>query len=379
MLYNSSIRHRSSKLVIFPQVLAIAISAGLHYLLANNLDLFARFDPPKIRPFSGGVKVVELTPAEQTRVPAAVKSAPLPISPTPIDPATATRQPFNPFGQNSPLPPTTTTKPARILPTTPDKSIPPQSDRSNVRVKPPLSPEIKVSPSPPLSPPTTPPPKPGDSPSLDDGGTPSSSSNPTSPGTPGSKPQGSPNQETTAPSLEDPKGTRVPPSPPTAPSSPKKIPPAQPPIKKSPNELRQVQLKFDKQVQSLRSKYPGVVEKQPAALPIRDYPRIIVKNCSNQRNGYVSVGVLLDDEGTPLDLPLLSTSTELEPKNVGVGENPQASNRMSGLFIQSSLKEADEMAKKQYEARSAAQKVAEQGKKVLYTFIFEYDAKSCPS
>jgi hypothetical protein len=377
MLYNSSARHRLSKSAIFPQVLAVAISAGCHYLLVNNLGLFARFDPPKIRPLSGGVKVVELTPAEQTRVPAAAKSAPLPISPTPIDPATATRQPFNPFGQNSPLPPTRPARATRILPTTPDKSIPPRSDRSNSPVKPPINPQIKVIPPAKQSLPTTSPSKPDSSPSLDDSGAPPANDRAGAGKSPSPSTGSTPNSGKTSPSLDDPNSDRRTPPTSTASSSPPKTPAAQPPIKKSPNELRQVQLNFDKQVQSLRSKYPGVVEKQPETLPVRAYPRI--NNCSNQRNGYVSVGVLLDDQGTPLDLPLLSTSTELEPKNVGVGENPQELNRVSALFIQSSLQEADEMAKKRYEARSAAQKVAEQGKKVFYTFIFEYDAKSCPS
>jgi hypothetical protein len=58
--------------------------------------LFGRLEPIKVKPAGGTVRVVDLTPAEQTRVPEAAKSKPLPIAQTPVNPETATRTPANP-------------------------------------------------------------------------------------------------------------------------------------------------------------------------------------------------------------------------------------------------------------------------------------------
>jgi hypothetical protein len=73
------------------QVLMLWASLALHLLLGSNLGLFGRLDPMKVKPVGGTVRVVDLTPAEQTRVPEAAKARPLPISPTPVNPEIATR------------------------------------------------------------------------------------------------------------------------------------------------------------------------------------------------------------------------------------------------------------------------------------------------
>lgn len=73
------------------QVLMLWASLALHFLIGSNLGLFGRLDPMKIKPAGGTVRVVDLTPSEQTRVPEAAKSRPLPIAPVPVNPEIATR------------------------------------------------------------------------------------------------------------------------------------------------------------------------------------------------------------------------------------------------------------------------------------------------
>ncbi len=77
------------------QVLMLWASVALHVVIGSNLGLFGRLDPIKVKPAGGTVRVVDLTPAEQTRVPEAAKSKPLPIAQTPVNPETATRVPAN--------------------------------------------------------------------------------------------------------------------------------------------------------------------------------------------------------------------------------------------------------------------------------------------
>jgi hypothetical protein len=201
MLHNSSARHQSLTSTILSQVLAIAISTGINYLLAINLGLFTRFTPPKIRPIIGGVKVVDLTPAEQTRVPAAARSTPLPITPLPVNPTLASPQPFNPFGQNNPVPQPRSSG-GFVFPTvSPNRSQPP--DLSPI-VIPRISPQVSVSPrptavSPRLSPLVSP--RPQDSASPQPNSSPGSSNSPPATNLDGAA-------EDTGSSLDDPNNER---------------------------------------------------------------------------------------------------------------------------------------------------------------------------
>jgi hypothetical protein len=77
------------------QVLMLWASVGLHLAIGSNLGLFGRLDPIKVKPAGGTVRVVDLTPAEQTRVPEAAKAKPLPIAPISVNPEIATRTPVN--------------------------------------------------------------------------------------------------------------------------------------------------------------------------------------------------------------------------------------------------------------------------------------------
>lgn len=79
----------------------------MHYVLASNLGIFS-LPPLKPRPFGGTVKVVDLTPAERTRVPEVVRAAPVPIIPSP-SPVTRnfpdfSRLPAAPLTNPTPLP-----------------------------------------------------------------------------------------------------------------------------------------------------------------------------------------------------------------------------------------------------------------------------------
>jgi hypothetical protein len=77
------------------QVLMLWASLALHVVIGSNLGLFGSLDPIKVKPAGGTVRVVDLTPAEQTRVPEAAKSRPLPIALTPVNPEPATRAPIS--------------------------------------------------------------------------------------------------------------------------------------------------------------------------------------------------------------------------------------------------------------------------------------------
>jgi hypothetical protein len=77
------------------QVLMLWASLALHLLIGSNLGLFGRLEPIKVKPAGGTVRVVDLTPAEQTRVPEAAKARPLPIAQIPVNPQPATRAPLS--------------------------------------------------------------------------------------------------------------------------------------------------------------------------------------------------------------------------------------------------------------------------------------------
>jgi hypothetical protein len=84
------------------QILMLWASFALHLMIGSSLGLFGRLEPIKVKPVGGTVKVVELTPAEQTRVPEAAKSRPLPIAPTPVNPEIATRTSSSPLPSRNP-------------------------------------------------------------------------------------------------------------------------------------------------------------------------------------------------------------------------------------------------------------------------------------
>jgi hypothetical protein len=107
MLTNSDFPRNFSALAIKP--LTILLSIGVHYVLASNLGIFS-LPPLKPRPFGGTVKVVDLTPAERTRVPEVVRATPVQIVPSPSPSAVirnfpdVSRLPAAPLTNPTPLP-----------------------------------------------------------------------------------------------------------------------------------------------------------------------------------------------------------------------------------------------------------------------------------
>jgi hypothetical protein len=126
-------------------VLALWASLMLHLVTGSNLDKVGLTNPVKVKPAGGTVRVVDLTPAEQTRVPEAAKSRPLPIAPTPVNPEVATRTPRNISSPRNPgafnfappsnrpqLPPPSSQVPSNqpVVPTNPNSKKPELSDNS---------------------------------------------------------------------------------------------------------------------------------------------------------------------------------------------------------------------------------------------------------
>jgi hypothetical protein len=113
------------------KALTIVLSIGAHYLIASNLGIFGSFTPLKLKSSGGTVKVVSLTPAEQTRVPEAVRSNPLPIAQNPVNPAPATRN-FAGFSTTPTIPaaPPTTNRTANPTSPTSQPSSPSNNPNS---------------------------------------------------------------------------------------------------------------------------------------------------------------------------------------------------------------------------------------------------------
>jgi hypothetical protein len=330
------------------QLLMILASIGLHYFIANNLGLFGRLDPIKLKPAGGTVKVVDLTPAEQTRVPQAVKSNPLPIDPTPVNPEPATRAPINTPAprtpgafvppNRSPLPPPSSQIPRNPNSQTPPNRSPrqPQTPPKNPTAK---GPEIPIVPRPAR-------------PSQQDGTI--SRGNSTQGSTSGDRqPRRRPKDDSQSPDSSerqrDPKDPELPP--------PRKIPTETPPPPKS-DDLVAMQRQFDRDVQGLKQSVAGTEEKD-AKLPRKQNYPTGVSSCRGQnKNGYIFFAILRkkeDPEGHNLE----PTTARISPF---LGEEGR---KLAGK----KLEEASEYVSSQ---------TADAGKNILYKFSFEYQASSCP-
>jgi hypothetical protein len=354
MLHTSLSRDQSLNPNIWSQLLAVAISTGIHYLLVSNLGLFAPLESPKIRPSGGEVKVVELTPAEQTRVPVAVRSTPVATMPGATNVAPVTSPSFVPFGQSNSVYRPRTDGSLRSPIAVPSRIIPKRSFPPSGRIKTPQKPVVRRSQNPAIPTPIAS----SANQSLDE----PIASNPAAARQRNSLNPGG-EQATTSLDANEQQKRPTSPRPTVQPESPQPL--ATP--SKPGGELQQVQLKFTQAIQNLKKEVGAndMVERPIQQVPRRTYPP--TPRCSHEQNGYIAIGILLDDQGNSIGSSVpLSSSTELGEKKENV-------------FIGNVLMEADGSARQQHEARSSAQKAAEKGKKILYPFIFEYDAKSCPS
>jgi hypothetical protein len=347
MLDTSLPRFRSSKSAILSQVVAVVVSTGINYLLASNLGLLTRFNTLPDRAPTGKVKVVELTPAEKTRVPAAAKADPLVFTPTLANPSSTNA---SPFGQSNA---------AGVLPVpnvTPNKNRSKKSNSFNPKTTPKNPNKTSVT-GRPLAPSKIS--KPGKLPIPIKTKTALPTSLDAEPSqTPNSKPTTNPTPD----NLDDsPTGTPGGNSGQSSPSGQSK--------NKSNNGLQSIQETFNQDIQKLKAALgaSNIIERPPQRLALRPYPQrgTSTFRCSGEKNGQILVAITIDDQGT------------VDNTIVPLSSSPELGNKSNNPFIGKTLEEADATAQKQHAARPIALKTVEKGKKVLYPFIFEYDSKTC--
>jgi hypothetical protein len=145
--------------------------------------------------------------------------------------------------------------------------------------------------------------------------------------------------------------------------------PAGKPQGKTNNGLKSIQQTFNQEIQKLKGALGAnnIIERSPQRLPVRSYPQRATTRfrCSGERNGYILVAITIDDQGT------------VDNSIVPLSSSPELGDKSNNAFLGKALEEADTSAQKQHAARPLAVQTAEKGKKVLYPFIFEYDAKTC--
>jgi hypothetical protein len=328
--------------------LAVVFSTGVHYVVASNLHLFAFPEPLKLRPVGGTVKVVNLTAAEQNRVPNAVKSNPLPIASNPVNPSTASQG--SSTLPNSVLPP--------AISPAPDPA--PSPTRSSSRATP--SPAVQPSPERSVNPSASP----TNSLGLD----PNRRLNNYPPGTSGNPSVVQGPQPTTFESGSTTTPTK--PSPPTPfVQPPERNPPPTPPSNPSPssvgNDLVALQKLFRESLQAETGSQDVDIQRD---LVLKDaaYPPAPRRDkCDGNSDQYILIGIILGDsspdgyeedrdEGYVYRTIFVPARTEL---SAFAGELGRAA------------------AQNVHKSRSASQKLQEKGKKVLYKFQFRFDPKTC--
>lgn len=350
MLDTSFPRFRSSKSAILSQVVAVVVSTGINYLLASNLGLLTRFNTPSDRPLVGKVKVVELTPAEKTRVPAAAKADPLVFTPTPANPSSATVSPFGQGNATGVLPvPNVTPNKNRLKKST---SFNPKTTSKN--------PNKLSSKGLPVTPSKTS--KPGKLPIP-------ITTQTSFPTNLESEPSQSPGGKSTPDAIPDSLDTPTPIGTPGGNS--RQSNPGGQPQNRIDNGLKSLQQSFNQDIQKLKVALgaSNIIERSPQRLPLRPYPQKAAARfrCSSEKNGYILVAIAIDDQG------------EVGNSIVPLSSSPELGDKTNNAFIGKALEEADRNARMQHASRSIALKTREKGKKVLYPFFFEYDAKTCQS
>jgi hypothetical protein len=348
------------------QVLMLWASVALHLAIGSNLGLFGRLDPIKVKPAGGTVRVVDLTPAEQTRVPESAKSRPLPIAQIPVNPETATRSTSNQLPQRNPgasafVPPRNPTQlppPSSQIPRSPSNRIPSQPPQPSVPNSPTSSkPELSAPKPPRIS---------------QQEGTDSSSPNDN-----GNKikvktrnrPQESKENDGASPPqapIEQEKIDGVKPE--RNRDKPQKNPEKPTKIQKS-REL--LQAEFDKSIRELKESSAvginNVIERPTKRL---NKPYSSGNPCSREQNGSIFIAFLLDENGFDVSP---KPSLQFSPFLIDIEKD-----KASSLF-DTATKQASQSATEDHEKRSPEQKKAEKGKNILYKFIFEYSASTCRS
>jgi hypothetical protein len=325
--------------------LAVAFSAGVHYVVASNLHLFAFPEPPKLRPVGGTVKVVNLTAAEQNRVPNAVKSSPLPIASNPVNPSVAS-QGGNAF-PNSAFPPAVS----------PSPNPAPSPTRSSANTNP--SPTVQPSPNRSANPSISPSTRLGLDPNRTLGSFP-----PGAPGSPGGsqspQPTGTSSPgRSTSPTTQPPGTTSPQPSPSPSPVTPPKPSP-------SGNNLAAAQTQFDQSLKVMAGPQDVDIQR-PLSIQDAVYPPRY--KCNNSQDKYVLVGIILSDSSDDGFSADRDEGYSLREIVVPAGDELSAEAIQLGMTA----------AQNSHRARSTAQKLQEKGKRILYKFQFKYNRQTCRS
>jgi hypothetical protein len=331
--------------------LAVVFSTGVHYVVASNLHLFAFPEPLKLRPVGGTVKVVNLTAAEQNRVPNAVKSNPLPIASNPINPSVAS-QGGNAF-PNSAFPP--------AVSPSPNPAPSPTRSSSNTNPSPTVQPSPNRSANPSISPST----RLGLDPNRTLGSFP-----PGAPGSPGGsqtpQPTGTSSPGASGSPTTQPPGTT---SPQPSPSPPSPTPSKPPSPSPAGDNLAAAQTLFRESLKNQAGSQDVDIER---ALILKDtaYPAPPRRyQCNSSQDRYVLVGIILGDS---------SPDGYGEDREEGYAYNTIIAPKGDELSA-----EATELgmtaAQSAHRARSTAQKLQEKGKRILYKFQFKYNRQTCKS
>jgi hypothetical protein len=329
-------------------VLALWASLALHLVTGSNLDKVGLTSPVKVKPAGGTVRVVDLTPAEQTRVPEAAKSRPLPIAPTPVNPEVATRAVSKPFNPRSSafVPPTFSPPPKQKFP--PNLPTNNKNDRANV----PVTKQSRASQE-----------NPDSKPNKDNSGVNREGGNPKTPK--GSDNAGTDNNLLDNPPPTPPTPRPTPPTPRPTPPTPKPTPPTPRPTPPTPvpPTLGQLQNEFEKDIQELKKSVRSdiLVENVPLlagdySSNYKDYPS--ARNCSKERDGYILVAILLDKDGQ-----IDATKTQISPFL-------RSYDSSEALIVNAVFKAGD---KSQLEYKRTGLK----GQEKIYKFSFKYSAKTC--
>jgi hypothetical protein len=321
------------------QVLMFWASLGLHFLVGSNLGWFGRLEPVKFKPVGGDVNVVSLTPAEQSRVPEAVKSKPLSIVPTPVNPQSVTRI------SSSSSPPRNSGGASNFVPPRSQSQLPLQpSNNPTPTVRQPTQPPIV--PAPPNNPTSN---RSGKQPRSSDSGD-NIDTNSRSGGRPPRKTVEEPSQS------DNPVIAKNPLNPPNSPS-PIPSPTNSPDTENLSSDFASIQKRLNQEVQRLKSSIANSEEKN-AELPTKqDYPSGIKSCVGNRKNGYILFAVLrkkedLTNDSLQITIPQISSFLGKQGENL-------AGQKISQALTYISDQKSD------------------LGKNVIYRFRFEYQAFSC--
>jgi hypothetical protein len=307
-----------------------------------------------------------LTPAEQTRVPEAAKSKPLPIAQTPVNPEPATRSTGNQLPQRNPgasafVPPRNQTQlppPSGQVPRSPSNRIPSQPPQTSV-------PNSPTSNKPELSAPR--PPRASQQEGTD-GNNPNDNVNKVKVKT-RNRPQESKENDGVPPSklpITQENLDNVKPE--TNREKPQKNPEKPAKIQKSRESL---QAEFDKNIRELKELATvgsnNIIERSTKKLN-KSYSH--GNPCSSEQNGNIFVAFLLDEDGFAVGS---KQAVQWSPFLIDVAKDRNSS------FFTSVMNQASESATEDHEKRSPEQKKSEKGKNILYKFTFEYSASTCRS